>query len=120
MKYCPNPLCILHNPKMIKNNKWYCKHGFYSNKQHKKTRRYKCLNCGTTFSDRTEEKDWYLHRNDININDVEQFYKCGVSISEISEIYNCSTQLIRTRLKRNNQPTIYYKHPQQRLEKILS
>ena len=119
MDHCPNPLCVYHNKELLPKEKWYKKHGFYNNRRGKRVRRYRCINCGTTFTDETEGESWYLHRKDVTSEEVVASYRCGISVPEMAEMYNCSSQLIRTRLERKKRPTIYYKHPLQRLEKIL-
>ena len=100
---CPNPDCIWSDPEKIPRGLvWYKKHGYYASGQHGRIRRFVCINCGRTFSARTNKKEWYLHYDDISISLLAEAWLAGGSVKEIARNYGISRQMVVTRLMRSD------------------
>ena len=98
---CPNPECQWHNKKAIPRGiRWYRRHGFYESAQHGKIARYVCRNCNRTFSDRTFEKDFYLHFDGISVSEIGLAWLRGETERDIAKEIGITPQMVRTRLKR--------------------
>ena len=98
---CPNPECQWHWKGSIpKGMRWYRKHGYYDSAQHGKIARYVCRNCHRTFSDRTLEKDFYLHFDEFSIFDIGLAWLKGETLRDIARERGITIQMVRTRLKR--------------------
>ncbi len=59
-----------------------------------------CMSCHRTFSDRTWQKDFYLHFDEISILDIGLDWLKGDTLGEIARKKGISVQMVRTRLKR--------------------
>lgn len=98
---CPNPDCKWHDKGSIPHGiRWYRRHGFYESAQHGKIARYVCCNCSRTFSDRTFEKDFYLHFDGISVSDIGSAWLRGETEKAIAKERGITLQMVRTRLKR--------------------
>ena len=83
MKNCPNSECS-NNLNPI--NNWYVKIGYYKPKTtNQKTPRYKCKNCGKSFSTHTNSINSYQKKPEINII-LFKLLVSGVSLRRASEI----------------------------------
>ena len=56
--------------------------------------------CGKTFSVRTNLMYWYLHFDDIGINEIGHRYLSGASLGELAKEWGISIHMVRTRLRR--------------------
>ena len=100
--YCPNPDCPNHSP-LSDNNGWYEKHGTHPTKAFGNVQRYRCTECGRTFSDQTFSLNYYLKKQtdfkalfkQLNSNNSDCFIGRDVGLSVDS------VQLRRERLARN-------------------
>lgn len=75
-------------------------HGWYRSHQHGKVRRFRCVTCARTFSDRTGTVNWYLHNDTIAAETLLYNWCMGESIRTIAKTNSCSESMIRTRLQR--------------------
>jgi aspartate carbamoyltransferase regulatory subunit len=57
--FCPNSKCTF-SENLSQTERWYKKHGFHQTKAFGNVQRYKCLNCGKTFSDQTFLLNYFL------------------------------------------------------------
>ena len=63
IKFCPNPSCRLHDPKVVvSHSSWHIHYGYHQTKVVGLVRRYKCKLCGKSFSDRTFDIDYYTKK----------------------------------------------------------
>ncbi len=99
---CPNPGCPWHDPGNIpRGMRWYRKHGFYKSAQLGKVRRFICLKCHRTFSERRFREDlFYLHYDSIDTSDIQLEWLEGNPVREIAKRHGISTGMVRTRLRR--------------------
>ncbi len=99
---CPNPDCSWHDPgKIPKGEKWYRKHGYYESAQHGRIRRYICLKCHKTFSERTCGDDsYYLHFDDIDVSELGRAWLAGEPLKVIAARNGITVGMVRTRLRR--------------------
>ena len=101
VNHCPNEKCRWYNPDRIRTNtRWYRLHGYYDSAQHVRIPRFRCLACGKTFSVRTNLMNWYLHFDDIGINEIGYRYLAGASLCELARERGISINMVRTRLRR--------------------
>ncbi len=80
--------------------KGYRRPGYYTSAQHGKIARFVCLNCHRTFSERTCQRDFYLHFDEFSILDIGQAWLKGETLQEIARDKGISIQMVRTRLNR--------------------
>lgn len=83
MEFCQNNQCLNHTQP---SKAWYVKIGYYKPKNtNQKTPRYKCKNCGKSFSTHTNKADAYQKKPEIN----KMLFKLlvsGVSLRRASQI----------------------------------
>lgn len=102
MNHCSNPKCKYHKRSAAKaKGKWYTVHGTYTTAQHQRIVRYRCKECGKTFTKRTGTSLHYLHDDNIV---PELLYKdkniYNYSIRQLASLYNITESMARLRIKR--------------------
>lgn len=98
---CPNPDCLFHRAEFARKTKWKAPHGSYKSKQHGILKRYRCLYCGKTFSERRGDDSFRLHRDDIDGGELVKLRSSGVKLKDIADMYGCTVIMVRTRIKRH-------------------
>lgn len=101
MDSCPYPDCSWHDPSNIPPGMHWCRrHGYYDSGQHGKIPRYVCRNCNRTFSERTKDKDCYLHYDEADLTELGKAWLAGETLGDIAREWGITIQMVRTRLKR--------------------
>lgn len=94
---CPNHTCPNHSPDQA-GNKWYYRHGYYSSCG-RLWQRYRCRECGRTFSARTFSLDYWTHYH-LDYLSLAELLCSGVSLRGLSRRFTASVKTIQNRFGR--------------------
>lgn len=104
--FCPNNRCPRHDPKELDpHSSWYVHFGFYFTKVVGPVRRYRCVQCGKTFSDRTFDIDYYTKKT-IPYQEIFHRLSTSESVSGIARNLHFSSGSIQNRIDRLSRETI--------------
>lgn len=94
---CPNRLCVNNDPKIAAATGMIRTYGSYVTRNGK-VRRYKCVVCGTTFTERTGKPNWHMRYDQYSSEDMYDQYVGGMKVSDIARVNSCTNGVVRTRL----------------------
>ncbi len=97
-EYCPNPKCKFHNS-LLSEEKWCKVAGSYKTKLSGKVHRFRCLNCGRTFSERTFSLD-YCTKRQLSYQKILEYMQTYGSMRKTARLLGVSHQAISNRLQR--------------------
>lgn len=114
--FCPNPSCRHHTLDRPATNStpsftasralvedhpapFYTHFGSFRTKAYGLVARYRCTNCGRTFSDRSFRLDYYAKRV-LDLPEIFRAISAGESVSAIARAQRCSTASVQNRLDR--------------------
>jgi transposase-like protein len=116
-RFCPNSRCMFHYPESAnKESSWFIHYGYHHTKVVGKVKRYRCLRCGSTFSDRTFDIDYYTKKT---ISYREVFFRMvsTESLSSISRNLKVRAPSVQNRIDRLSREMLALHH---KLEKGFS
>ncbi|MCX7788053.1 MAG: hypothetical protein N2442_10190, partial [Spirochaetes bacterium] len=97
--FCPNRGCGRHYPPFPEGRGWYEKWGVYGTGVFGKVQRYRCKECGRTFSTQTFSLDYYSKRV-VEYRMVERGLSEGMSEAGVGRWCGVSGQVVRNKVGR--------------------
>lgn len=97
--FCPNRSCALHYPPFPGERKWYEKWGVYLTEAFGEVQRYRCTECGKTFSEQTFRVDYYSKRV-VDYRMVERGLSECMSAAAVGRWCGVSGQVVRNKVGR--------------------
>lgn len=98
--FCPNVDCENNVAEGLEGTNWYIRFGFYFNKRlKKKIQRFRCKNCGKTFSVQTFMVDYWI-KITIDYKELIELNTTIATISEMARMKGVSYSVIRNRIER--------------------
>lgn len=88
---CPNPQCPNSHPRP---SGWLIRFGTYATLAHGTVRRYRCKQCGKTFSDQTESLHYFAKRH-LPLKAITASLLEGASLREVARRYHVSPMAIQ-------------------------
>ena len=95
--HCPNPVCV--NFDAPKQEKWFWYHGKTANKGSEVIHRYRCKECGRTFSERTFSIDYYTQKKVDYYELMMHLVSCS-GIRNIGRKMEISPNMVNNRIER--------------------
>jgi transposase-like protein len=94
--YCPNSRCTNHFPDSLE--RWFYYHGTYTSCGQIR-QRYRCKQCGKTFSLRSLSIDYWTHRQ-IDYSELITHFVSGYSVRGLARYFHTNTHTIQNRFSR--------------------
>lgn len=94
--FCPNSRCTNHRPRPP--GRWFWYYGTYTSSGIVR-QRYRCKQCGTTFSERTLSIDYWTHRT-IDYDALITHFVSGYSMRGLARFFQTNTHTIQNRFGR--------------------
>ncbi|MFP4383460.1 MAG: transposase [Spirochaetia bacterium] len=98
-EFCPRKACKYYERENVENEDWYCRYGTHYSKSRGRIQRFKCRNCGKTFSTQTFSIHYWTH---ITI-DFESFagklYSCS-GLLQLSRTEGYTYRVVQNRIRR--------------------
>ncbi len=104
-QFCPNKNCKKH-PKGVNHGNWYQPWGNYPTKTFKKVTRYRCRECGKTFSTQSFSIDYYAKKI-VDYQSILNDIATSSGIRDTARRLNVSTSTVQNRMARLARQAIY-------------
>ena len=105
--FCASPSCICHGRNAGSPYTQFIAWGSYSTRAFGRVRRFRCILCGTTFSEQTFRPDYYAKRV-IDYDEVAQRLASCESLSAMARTHHASTDTISNRISRASRQALAF------------